>query len=88
MSVPEAPKRMKFYTLAIVIERKSGETGYVAYSPTLPGCFCRGETFEEARRNLHSAVEAQVESLAARGQPINGNERLVHVGELTVAVPE
>jgi predicted RNase H-like HicB family nuclease len=79
---------MKFYTLEIVIERKPGEKGYAAYSPTLPGCFCRGESFEDAKRNLQLAIEAQVESLVARGQPINGNERLVHVGELMVAIPE
>jgi predicted RNase H-like HicB family nuclease len=79
---------MKFYTLEIVIERRPGENGYVAYSPTLPGCFSRGKSFEETRRNLQSAIEAQVESLVARGQPINENQRLVHVSELTVAVPE
>ena len=54
---------MKFYTFEIVIEREEEDEGYVAYSPTLPGCFSNGKTIEEARRNIREAIQQHVESL-------------------------
>jgi len=64
------------------------DVGYLAYSPTLPGCFSNGATIEEAKRNIREAVQQHVTSLEAHGQPIEQQERLVHVEELTVGVPE
>lgn len=72
---------MKFYTFEIVVEKEPEDEGYLAYSPTLPGCFSNGRTVEEARRNIREAVQQHIESLLAHGQPIPQNENLVHVVE-------
>ncbi|MBF0292479.1 MAG: type II toxin-antitoxin system HicB family antitoxin [Nitrospinae bacterium] len=79
---------MKYYAFEIVIEKEAEDEGYSAYSPTLPGCFSNGKTIEEAKRNIRQAVEQHLASLLTHGQPIPQNERLVHVEELTVGIPE
>lgn len=78
---------MTFYAFSIVIEREEGDVGYLAYSPTLPGCFSNGTILEEARRNVREAVQHHVLSLLAHNQPVPQNERLVHVEELIVGIP-
>ena len=60
---------MKFYSFEIVIEKEAEDAGYLAYSPTLPGCFSNGATIEEAKRNIREAVQQHVTSLTAHGQP-------------------
>ncbi|HOZ46659.1 MAG TPA: type II toxin-antitoxin system HicB family antitoxin [Candidatus Hydrogenedentes bacterium] len=79
---------MKYYSFEIVIEKEPEDAGYFAYSPTLPGCFSNGLTIEEAKRNIRDAVQQHVASLQAHAQTIGQHERLVHVEELTVGVPE
>jgi len=79
---------MRFYSFEIVIEKEPEDAGYLAYSPTLPGCFSNGLTIEEAKRNIREAVQQHLASLQAHGQAIAQQERLVHVEELTVGVPE
>ena len=78
---------MKFYTFEIVVEKETENGGYSAYSPTLPGCFSNGKTIEEAKRNIREAIQQHLQSLLAHGQTVPQNEKLVHVEELTVAVP-
>jgi predicted RNase H-like HicB family nuclease len=78
---------VKFYTFSIVIEKEEEDEGYLAHSPTLPGCCSNGKTIEEARRNIREAVRQHVTSLLAHGQPVPQNEKLVHVEELTVGIP-
>jgi len=78
---------VKFYTFEIVIEREEEDEGYLAYSPTLPGCFSNGKTLEEARRNIREAIQQHIESLLAHGQPVPQNDKLVHVEELTIGIP-
>jgi predicted RNase H-like HicB family nuclease len=78
---------MKFYTFEIVVEKEPEDAGYVAYSPTLPGCLSNGRTIEEAKRHIREAIQQHIQSLLAHGQPVPQNEQLVHVEELTVAVP-
>lgn len=78
---------MQFYTFAIVVEKEPEDEGYLAYSPTLPGCFSNGRTIDEAKRNIRDAVRQHIESLLAHGRPIPQNERLVHVEELTIGFP-
>jgi predicted RNase H-like HicB family nuclease len=78
---------MRYYTFEIVVEKESEEEGYSAFSPTLPGCFSNGKTIEEAKRNIREAIQQHIQSLLARKQVIPQNEKLVHVEELTVAVP-
>ncbi|WP_447978227.1 type II toxin-antitoxin system HicB family antitoxin [Candidatus Nitrospira bockiana] len=78
---------MKFYTFEIVVEKEQEDGGYLAYSPTLPGCASSGNTIEEAKRNIREAIQQHIQSVLAHGQPIPQNDKLVHVEELTVAVP-
>lgn len=78
---------MRFYTFEIVIEKEPEDEGYLAYSPTLPGCFSNGKTIEEARRNVREAVRQHIEVLLTHGQAIPQDERIVHVEELTMGVP-
>jgi predicted RNase H-like HicB family nuclease len=78
---------MTFYTFAIVVEKEPEDTGYFAYSPTLPGCFSNGATIENARRNMREAIQQHVQSLLESGDPIPQSESLVHVEALTVGVP-
>ena len=78
---------MRFYTFEIVIEKEENDEGYLAYSPTLPGCFSNGKTIEEARKNVRDAIQQHVTSLLAHGQAVPQNEKLVHVEELTVGIP-
>jgi predicted RNase H-like HicB family nuclease len=79
---------MRFYSFQIIIEKEPEDEGYFAYSPTVAGCFSNGKTIEEARRNMREAVEQHMTSLIEHGQPIPQDDRLVHVEELTVGVPE
>ena len=77
---------MTFYTFEIVIEKEPDDEGYLASSPTLPGCFSNGRSMEEARRNIREAIQQHVESLLAHGQPVPQQEHLIHVEELTLGV--
>ncbi len=79
---------MKFYSFQVVIEKEPEDEGYFAYTPTVPGCFSNGKTIEEARRNIRQAIEQHLASLLAHSQPIPQDDRLVHVEELMVGVPE
>jgi len=79
---------MKFYAFEVVIEKEPEDKGYLGYSPTLPGCFSNGRTIEDAKRNIREAIEQHLASLLAHGQAIPQHERLVHVEELTVGIPE
>jgi len=79
---------MKFYSFQIVIEKEPEGEGYFAYTPNVPGCFSNGKTIEETKRNIRQAVEQHLASLLAHGEPVPQEDRLVHVEELTVGVPE
>ena len=79
---------MKFHSFQIVIEKEPEDKGYFAYTPNVPGCFSNGKTIEEAKGNIREAIEQHLASMLAHAQPIPQNARLVHVEELTVAVPE
>jgi len=79
---------MKFYSFEIIIEKEPDDEGYLAYSPSLPGCFSNGKTIEEAKRNIREAVQLHVASLLSHQQTVPQQENMVHVEELTVGVPE
>jgi predicted RNase H-like HicB family nuclease len=78
---------VNFYSFEIVIEKEADDTGYFAWSPSLPGCFSNGRTIEDAKRNMREAVTQHVTALLAEGEPIPQNERLVHVEELAIGIP-
>ncbi len=79
---------MKFYSFEIVIEKEPADEGYFAYSPTLPGCFSNGKTIEQTKRNIREAISQHLEALIARKEAVPQTDRIVHVEELTVGVPE
>jgi predicted RNase H-like HicB family nuclease len=79
---------VRFYSFEVVIEKEPEDEGYFAYSPTLPGCFSNGSTIEETRRSMRQAIEQHLSSLLDRGQQVPQDDRVVHVEELTVGVPE
>lgn len=78
---------MRFFNFEIVIEKEPEDEGYLAYSPSLPGCFSNGRTVEETKRNMREAVTQHVASLLEHGEPVPQNERLVHVEELAIGIP-
>ena len=79
---------MKYFSFEIVIEKEPEDDGYLAYSPTLPGCFSNGKTIEQAKRNIREAISQHIDSLRAHHEVIPQSDRIVHVEELTVGVPE
>ena len=79
---------MKFYSFQIIIEKEPEDEGYFAYTSTVPGCFSNGRTIEEAKRNIRQAIEQHLASMLEHSQLVPQNDRLVHVEELTVAIPE
>lgn len=54
---------MKYCSFQIVIEKEPEDEGYLAYSPTLPGCFSNGKTIEDAKRNIREAIQLHLESM-------------------------
>ena len=79
---------MKFYSFQIVIEKEPEDEGYYAYSPTLPGCLSNGRTIDEAKQNIREAIQQHLASMLAHSQKIPQTEKVVHIEELTVGVPE
>ena len=78
---------MQLYTFELVIEKEQANEGYLAYSPTLPGCFSNGKTIEDARRNFREALQQHLKALRANGQTIPQREQIVHVEEMTLGLP-
>ena len=54
---------------AIVIERAE-DGGYGAWSPELPGCVALGDTPDEAATEMRDAVQAHIDLLRERGEPV------------------
>ena len=79
---------MRYFSFEIVIEKEPDDEGYFAYSPTVPGCFSNGKTIEQTKRNIREAIAQHLESLRSHGEPIPQSDRIVHIEELTVGVPE
>jgi len=46
--------------LKIILEA-SGEGGFTAYVPALPGCISEGDSRDEALRNIKEAIELYLE---------------------------
>ena len=77
---------MQFFTFEIVIEKEEDGDGYFAYSPSLPGCFSNGQTIEEAKRNIHEALQQHLTAMRERDLPIPQKERIVYVEELSIGL--
>ena len=79
---------MTYHSFEVVIEREDDPSaGFSAYSPSLPGCTSNGATIEEPKANIREAVALHLEMLRAKGEPVPPNDRIVHVEELTFALP-
>ena len=78
---------MKFYQVEVVIEKEPDGDGYLAYSPTLPGCFSNGRTLEEARGNIREAIQQHLLVLTENGDPVPQPERRFVVEEYSVGLP-
>ena len=79
---------MTYHSFEVVIEREDDSAaGFSAYSPSLPGCTSNGATIEEAKANIREAVALHLEMLRDKGEPVPQNDRIVHVEELTFALP-
>ena len=59
---------MKTLTLPIVIE--ADVDGYFVSCPALQGCYCQGETYEEAVTNIKDAIRLHIEDRLADGEEI------------------
>lgn len=53
---------------AVVIE-KAGDN-YSAYVPDLPGCIATGETVDEVKAELRSAIRFHIDGLREDGLPV------------------
>ena len=53
---------------SIVIERSSN--GYGAYVPDLPGCAVVGDTIEETRSLIESAIQMHIQAMRSDGDRI------------------
>jgi antitoxin HicB len=56
------------YTVILTPDAEDG--GFVAECPVIPGCVSEGDTVEETLANIKEAIEACLETLAARQEPI------------------
>ena len=65
---------MRTYT--VVLEYDSDDPAYSVRVPSLPGCYTRGDTVEEALTNAKEVIAGHLAALAQLGAPIpdEGNE--------------
>ena len=57
--------------MKFVVTLSEDEDGFIVAScPALPGCHSQGGTSEEAVTNIKEAIEAYVESMVRRGEPL------------------
>ncbi len=60
------------YRFLVVIEKANNN--YSAYSPDLPGCVATGSTRDEVEKNIHEAIEMNVQGLLEDNLPIPESE--------------
>ena len=60
-----------------VVLREEPEGGYTATVPALPGCVTYGETLASATAMVREAIELYMESLAAHGEALPGENHTV-----------
>ncbi len=46
------------------------EKNYGAHSPDVPGCIAVGDTFEECKANMQSALQAHIAWMLSDGDPL------------------
>jgi len=60
---------MPTYRFTVVVERDEDGV-YIAFCPTLQGCYSQGETYDEAIANLKDAIKLHLEARKSIGEPI------------------
>jgi len=64
------------------------ERGFWVSVPALPGCFSRGDTYEEAVANAQEAIQCYLEAISKRGEAIPSESRHPMVLGVQVAIPQ
>jgi predicted RNase H-like HicB family nuclease len=54
----------------LYITEKAADGSFSAYVPDLPGCTTSGETMDEVKQSIKSAVELYFESLREHNEPV------------------
>jgi predicted RNase H-like HicB family nuclease len=65
---------------AVVIEK--GERNYSAYVPDLPGCASVGDTLDQVKSEIRSAIEFHLDGLREEGLPVPKPTSLVETVEV------
>ncbi|RQD80731.1 MAG: type II toxin-antitoxin system HicB family antitoxin [Methanocalculus sp. MSAO_Arc2] len=60
-----------------VLIHSAEEGGFWVEVPTLPGCFSRGETFQEAMENIREAIGLHLEVLCEGGSELPREDDLI-----------
>ena len=61
-----------------VVVHESGEGGYWAEVPSIPGCATQGETFDELLSNIYEAVEGCL-SVDVQEISITGKDKVMDI---------
>jgi predicted RNase H-like HicB family nuclease len=61
----------------VILTPDTEDGGYTAECPVIPGCISEGETVEQALANIKEAIEGCLESLAARNEPLPGDNSVI-----------
>jgi predicted RNase H-like HicB family nuclease len=80
-------KREYTYTIELH-DTDPDEKGYWVSVPALPGCFSRGDTYEDAIGNAREAIELHLEGLVERGVPIPFEREQSPITHVQVALPQ
>lgn len=68
----------------VVVEWDGEGEEYVVRVPALPGCVAHGRTKTEALQRAREAIEGYLETLAAIGESVPGDDQEVSVEEVEV----
>ncbi len=58
------------YRYEIIIYWSKEDNAFIAEVPELPGCMAHGDTYEDAIRNIKSAIELWIDTAREYGDPI------------------
>lgn len=65
---------MSKFLVPVVIEKDAD--GYVAFCPTLQGCYTQGDTYEEVIVNIEDAIRLHIEDRLANGEEVPTAEQV------------
>jgi len=73
---------MRTYTIVVEPEETGG---YAVFVPALPGCFTRGDSLEECRKNAAEAIAVHIAGLQADGEEVPEEHGTAQLLTVTVA---